>query len=527
MVDFGIAEIYSIFRLRIRIHNISENEGRGRNMEHTEGTRLEKVRKIERKKISEIPMDNRPVYHVSSPVGWMNDPNGFSFFGEDCHLFFQYHPFSTSWGPMHWGHCRSRDFIKWEYLPAAMAPDKDYDAGGCYSGSAIEKDGEHVLIYTGVIDRYLEDGSKDYRQVQCIAKGDGTDYRKYEGNPVITGESLPAGSSTEDFRDPKVWKEEDGYYLVAGSRASDGCGQILLYRSDDLEKWEFVTILDASQGKYGRMWECPDFFSLGEKQILMVSPQDMRAKGYEFHNGNNSIFIYGRYDRETHKFEREKVTSADYGLDFYAPQTLLTGDGRRILIGWMQSWDARVLKDSLGWTGMMTVPRELTLKDGMICQNPVRELKQYRKNKVSYKNQRITGMTRLDGIRGRVMDLNLKITGFDFRHFTIHFAQDEEYGMLLQYNHERKCLTVDRTCSGLERDVVCRRKMTAEPMRTDAGEQTLRLRILLDKYSAEVFVNNGEKVMSSVFHTPIEADGIVFDADGTACINVEKYDICI
>ncbi len=110
-------------------------------------------------------------------------------------------------GPMHWGHCKSDDFVKREYLPAAMAPDETYDAGGCYSGSAIEVEGKHVLVYTGVIDRYLEDGSHDYRQVQCIAKGNGIDYWKHKGNPVITGKSLPKGSSTEDFRDPKIWED--------------------------------------------------------------------------------------------------------------------------------------------------------------------------------------------------------------------------------------------------------------------------------------------------------------------------------
>lgn len=491
-------------------------------MNQTVQHQLEKVQKIEKKKLLEIPMESRPVYHMSSPVGWMNDPNGFSIFKKEYHLFFQYHPFSNVWGPMHWGHCKSTDFIRWEYLPAAMAPDENYDAGGCYSGSAVEKDGEHILVYTGVIDRYLEDGTKDYRQVQCMAKGDGLNYHKYKGNPVITGESLPAGSSTEDFRDPKVWKEEDGYYMVVGSRAADGCGQILLYRSNDLERWDYVTILDQSRGEYGRMWECPDFFPVEDKQILMVSPQDMRAKGYEFHNGNNSIFVYGHYDRKTHRFWREKVTSVDHGLDFYASQTLLTEDGRRILIGWMQSWDAHIMKDTFEWSGMMTVPRELTMRDGKLCQNPVRELLQYRRNKVEYLDEKIEGTETLEGIRGRVLDLQVEITGFDFEHFAIHFAHSREYDMLLQYNHQRKCLTIDRTCSGLVRDVICRRKMETEPR---AG--VLKLRLLLDKYSVEVFVNDGEKVMSSVFCTPMEADGILFETDGKARVNVIKYDISV
>ncbi len=496
-------------------------------MERESSSRLYKARKIEEKGISEISAESRPVYHLSAPMGWMNDPNGFSVYKKEYHLFFQYHPFSNAWGPMHWGHCKSSDFVKWDYLPMAMAPDQSYDAGGCYSGSALEVDGAHVLFYTGVIDRYREDGSHDYRQVQCMAKGDGLDYCKYEGNPVIDGSMLPKGSSTEDFRDPRVFAEEDGYYLVAGSRGGDGYGQVLLYRSENLEHWEFLSVLDKSRGKYGKMWECPDFFPLGGKQILLVSPQDMRAVGYEFHNGNNSMFIYGSYDKKVHRFEREEITSADYGLDFYAPQTLLTEDGRRIMIGWMQSWDAGFMKDFLDWSGMMTIPRELTLKDGRIYQSPVRELEAYRRNRVEYTEKQISGETILKGVCGRVIDLQVEVTEFDFRHFTVHFAKNEEYEMLLQYNHSRKCLTIDRTHSGLVRDVVCRRKMTAEPAAEEGGRKILRLRLLLDRYSAEIFVNDGEKVMSSVFHTPMEAEEIVFDTDGRACINVTKYDICM
>jgi len=492
-------------------------------MDKSVNAQLLKVRRMEKKQIHDIPKEERPAYHMSSPTGWINDPNGFSVFQGQYHLFFQYHPFSKKWGPMHWGHCTSEDFIKWEYLPCALAPEESYDEGGCYSGSAIEVDGEHVLIYTGIMDRYLDDGFHYYRQVQCIAKGNGIDYRKGEENPIITGESLPEGSSLEDFRDPKVWREDDGYYLVVGSRAKDGSGQILMYYSEDLNQWEYVTVLEQSKNKYGKMWECPDFFSLGDRQILLVSPQDMRAKGLEFHNGNNSIFIYGQYEKESHQFKREKVTSADYGLDFYAAQTLLTQDGRRILIGWMQSWDANITPASFQWSGMMTIPRELTLEHGRIYQRPVRELEKYHTDMVRYDNLSITGSTILKNITGRVLELLVEITGFDFEYFRIQFAKSDEYQTFLQYNHKKRCLTIDRTHSGIDRDVVCRRKMELAPIQEENSKEVLKLRILLDKYSVEVFANDGEKVMSSLFYTPLEAESIVFDSDGTACINIIKY----
>lgn len=176
------------------------------------------------------------------------------------HLFYQYYPYAREWGPMHWGHSVTTDMISWEQLPAALAPDQDYDRIGCFSGSAIEADNKHVLVYTGVTKITLPDGREEERQNQCIAFGDGRDYVKYENNPVVTGEMLPENCSRIDFRDPKIWKEEDTYYLIVGSKDNRQIGQVVLCSSKDLKEWKFETVLAAnSTGKVGTMWECPDF----------------------------------------------------------------------------------------------------------------------------------------------------------------------------------------------------------------------------------------------------------------------------
>ena len=132
---------------------------------------------------------------------------------------------------MHWGHSVTTDMISWEQLPAALAPDQDYDRNGCFSGSAIEADNKHVLVYTGVTKITLPDGREEERQNQCIAFGDGRDYVKYENNPVVTGEMLPENCSRIDFRDPKIWKEEDTYYLIVGSKDNRQIGQVVLCSS--------------------------------------------------------------------------------------------------------------------------------------------------------------------------------------------------------------------------------------------------------------------------------------------------------
>ena len=185
---------------------------------------LQKARAFEAQYGPHIPAGERPAFHLTPTIGWMNDPNGFSLYKEEYHLFYQYHPYSNEWGPMHWGHIKSRDLIQWERLPAALAPDCGYDAAGCFSGGAVEMpDGRQMLMYTGVQRGRDADGFIRDIQTQCIAIGDGVDYDKCEMNPVLTGEDLPEGGSAVDFRDPKVWREADGtYYAVIGNRAADG-----------------------------------------------------------------------------------------------------------------------------------------------------------------------------------------------------------------------------------------------------------------------------------------------------------------
>ena len=196
---------------------------------------LQKARNYESKAAASIAAKDRPAFHLTPFCGWMNDPNGFSYYDGKYHLFYQYNPYDIHWNTMHWGHAVSSDLLHWEYLPAALAPDESYDCNGCFSGSAIElSDKTHLLIYTGVKQYKLPDGSLRDAQVQCLAVGDGQNYRKYEKNPVIDASKLPEGASKADFRDPRIWQLSDGRFCCAvASRPSDGSGQILLYVSSN------------------------------------------------------------------------------------------------------------------------------------------------------------------------------------------------------------------------------------------------------------------------------------------------------
>ena len=263
------------------------------------------------------------------------------------------------------------------------------------------------------------------------------------------------------------------------------------------------------------------FLFLDEEYILITSPQDLCATE-EFHNGNNSVYYMGKYDKKQHVFHYESVYSLDDGFDFYAPQTMLAPDGRRIMIGWMQSWDSNIRPADQKWSCMMTVPRELHIEQGRILQNPVREIENYHRNAVCYQNKEISGNCQMEDIHGRVLDMTVEIVRGDFHQFTISFAQNERYHTDFTIQKDSKMIEMNRTYSGMVRDAAAIRKSKIK-----TSTDKLQLRLILDKYSAEIFLNDGQQVFSSTFYTPLEADGIRFICDGKAVVNIEKYEIVV
>ncbi len=459
---------------------------------------LREARKHEEAFGKSITNEERPDFHLSTRVGWMNDPNGFSWYDGKYHLFYQYHPYDSHWGPMHWGHAVSEDLLHWEYLPAALAPDEIYDRDGCFSGSALTlPDGRQLLMYTGVARERQADGGHREVQTQCLAVGDGTDYVKYEKNPVLDQKDIPEGGSRYDFRDPKMWREEDGSYrCVIGNRPADGSGQILLFTSPNGFEWHFKKVLAENRNRFGKMWECPDFFPLDGKWVLIISPQDMLPSGFEYHNGNGTLCLIGDYDQETEDFTEQSNQSIDYGIDFYAPQTVRTPDGRRVMIGWMQNWDtcSHRRKNDEAWFGQMSLPRELSIRNGRLYQKPVRELENMRASKISYENVTVSGTVRLEGVKGRRIDMELRIRrseGCDlYRKFAVRFAQNEQCHTSLSFRPGESVLKVDRKFSGSRKAIIHQRRS-----RVNHQDGELKLRIILDRFSAEIFVNDGEQTL--------------------------------
>lgn len=420
---------------------------------------------------------------------------------------------------MHWGHAVSADLMHWRYEPCALAPDTAADVGGCFSGSAVPlPDGRLMLVYTGV--QPAGSGQAE-RQAQCVAIGDGVNFEKCDQNPLITCAQLPEGYSASDFRDPKAWRDDSGvYFLVAGNRHAQRLGSVVLFSSADGLRWRFEGELDSSREQYGRMWECPDFFPLEDRQVLMVSPQDMRA-AEEFHPGNGTLALLGTWNGPRGGFARRSAQAVDQGLDFYAPQTMRAPDGRRIMIGWMDNWETcRQTPRRHAWYGQMTVPRELFLQKNRLMQRPVREIETLWRDTLRYENQIIREETNLPGVQGRRIDLTVTLHPEESacRRFILRVARDARHFTQITWDLALGELEFDRSHAGSRQDIVHTRRVPA-----GADEGGWRLRLLLDTESAELFLGGGERTMTALLPTPPDAAGITFAADAPLRVTVEAH----
>ena len=508
---------------------------------------LAQAREYERKNGASVKEADRPFFHFTPRIGWLNDPNGLSFYNGQYHLFYQYHPYSTFWGPMHWGHAVSRDLVRWEYLPAALAPDQEYDSSGCFSGSAVTlENGRQLMMYTSCEDDGNDPtGRNRYYQTQSLVLSDENgEFVKYEENPVITRADMPAGTDPYEFRDPYLWKAPDGSYralTAAGMTDAPRGTQLVLYRSNDGLHWGGGKVFFEDTRRIGVMWECPNFFRLGEKDLLIASPMDMHAEENEavgsirFPRGNNVCCIAGSFLEETDSFVPDTLEDGEFryepvdeGLDFYAPQTMKTPDGRRIMIGWMQNPKTSNLESNgrrtSGIFGQMTVPRELSYENGRLLQRPVKELEAYRQDPAELPLTELSSeWKKLPGIKGRCLDLSLGIQAKSgCREVGIRFAADEGHYTELLFDPERSVLTIDRSHSGknvMPEDETVNKRTIA--VRQRGGR--LDLRIFLDKWSVEAFVNDGEQAVSAALYTDPEAKDLFFRAAGNADMAVLQY----
>lgn len=481
---------------------------------------------MERKAISVDSVNRRykPTYHASVPAGWANDPNGMIWFDGKAHLFFQHYPYDVVWGPMHWGHLVSEDLIRWEQLPIALAPDQDYDRElGCFSGTAIEREGKLYLMYTAA----LHD-----RQQQCLAVSeDGVHFEKSEKNPVIRSEDLPEGASIADFRDPKVFHRDGKYYCLLGTMHHDR-GDILLYRSEDLEQWEFVGGLMEPEDREDHratdgVFECPDYRVIDGQEILFTSPVNLPEEEFRFQNSQVAVWMPGKLDLETGRFTYDYYRELDQGFDFYAPQTMALPDGRTVLIAWKEVWnrDFPTAKDN--WVGSFTLPRELRFISGHLYQNPIRELENYRSSPVTAENLTIPadGEITVGGVNGSKVELKLTLDLGTAAEAGVKLFQGEGQETLVYYDRARSCVVLDRSKSGIP--IRGKEANTAVRRCSLCVDNVLEMQLFLDVSCVEVFLQGGRHVMTGNVYPDAESTGIAFFARGgeAKLLRLEKYEI--
>ncbi len=307
--------------------------------------------------------------HLKAPDNWVNDPNGFIYYKGMYHMFYQYFPYAPRWGTMHWGHAVSRDLVNWEHVGIALFPTKRGDQNGCFSGSAVEKEGRLHLLYTGICheENDPEDihANPEERFVACqmrIVSEDGFHFDnwtdKHVAIPVIRNEKT--GDKTHT-RDPKVWRGTNAWYLILGSTVEKEQGRVLFYRSEDLEKWDYVNQTGKGPG-FGWMWECPDYFEVDGGKALLISPMGF-LKNREKEQNQAIGFLVDFEETSCEMKIPDNWQFLDYGMDLYAPQTALDAEGRRTLMGWIRM--PKPTKE--GWIGMFTAPRLVEIRDGKLC----------------------------------------------------------------------------------------------------------------------------------------------------------------
>ncbi len=474
---------------------------------------------------------HRPQFHISPEEKWMNDPNGMVFFNDEYHLFYQYHPFGTTWGPMHWGHAISKDLIHWEQLPIALYPDEH---GAIFSGSAVvdwnntsgffQDEPGIVAIYTSA-DNYPDSDRPRQRQSLAYSKDNGRTWTKYEGNPVLSDVSIT------DYRDPKVfWHHETHKWVMVLATGQT----VTIYKSANLKEWEFASEFGYQAGSHEGVWECPDLFPLpvdgdedNQKWVMFVSIGD----NPEFKEGSRTQYFIGDFDGTTFVNENpdKTVLWLDYGRDNYAAVSwsdLPANDGRRIYIGWMSNWRYANQVPTEEWRSAMTLPRELSLTSSeagvRLVQKVVSELDSIRNGSEVYQNLMIeSNLPVTFNLFSSLMEVKLEFEMQSSLSFGLALQNSEDEKTVIRYDVEKEQLSVDRNQAGDNH--FSKSFATVQEASVKMENNRINLQILIDASSAEVFVNNGKVAFTSlIFPNKPYEQIVLFSEEGNTMVSSLK-----
>lgn len=420
---------------------------------------------------------HRPVYHFLPSANWMNDPNGLIQWDGRYHLFYQHNPNAAVWGDMHWGHAVSDDLVHWRDLPLALAPTPGgCDADGCWSGCAVDDGGVPKLFYTGW---------RDEHEAVCLARGgpDLVEWTKVSRNPVIPGP--PPELDTLGFRDPFIWREDGQWHMVLGTGIEGGDAGVLLYRSSNLVDWTYLgPLFMGGDPALDTVWECPNFFRLDDRWVLMVSVL----------GGTGVRYFVGDFDGR--RFTPVREGWVDFGEVFFAPQTFVDDAGRRLMFGWLQEARSEAAQRAAGWAGVMTLPRVLSLApDGTLRSAPTPEV---------------------EALRGDALDVEAPLplafelravveVGDEIAGFTLRSVGDGSEAVRVGYDPGAEVLFFEG--AGCAPTALTSGEVQRAPLALSAGEM-LDLRVFVDHSVVEIFAN-GDVALSA--RTYPSAERVTFE----------------
>ncbi len=465
----------------------------------------------------------RPQFHFTPELNWMNDPNGLVYFDGEYHLFYQHNPLGNEWGHMSWGHAVSTDLMHWKHLPIALRD--EYGAmifsGCCVAdrthSSGLSQGGKPPLVA-------LYTGHSPDRQTQDLAFSHdrGRTWTKFAGNPVLDlGE--------KEFRDPKVfWHEPTKRWVMAVSLAVKK--RILFYASTDLKTWALLSEFGPAGVSAKANWECPDLFELPIEnepgKTHWVLKTDMGNGSVA--GGSGGEYFTGTFDGKEFKADAIDSQWVDYGRDFYAPVTwsgMPANDGRRIWIGWMNNWET-CLNPTQPWRSAMSIPRQLSLRriDGKLrlCQKPVAELKTLRTKEIALKDLVLRNAVHPLSVKGQQLEIVLEVEPGSAKEVGLRVLKGAKGQTEIGYSAADKSLFVDRTRSGIVDFHPAFAGRHKGPMSVLA-DGSIRLHLLVDASSVEVFGNDGEMAITDLVFPESGADQVeLFAAGGEAKIRSLK-----
>lgn len=466
----------------------------------------------------------RPKYHFTPPHNWMNDPNGLVFYQGEYHLFYQYNPLGLTSEHKSWGHAVSTDLVRWQHLPVAL---KDENGVEIYSGSVVVDvnntsglcQNPSAADKSCLVAIYTAHTSATEAQHLAFSNDRGRTWAKFAGNPVLD-------LSAQDFRDPKVfWHAVTKQWVMIVAVPKEK--KVHLYGSANLKAWKLLSEFGPAGVTEG-VWECPDLFELpvegsrtNKRWVLVVSTNAGGAAG-----GSGVQYFVGTFDGVKFTNDNAPATKLplDYGKDLYAAATwsdIPSSDGRRILLGWMTNLQYASRQPTVPWRGMLSVPRVLTLRktsDGLrLQQQPIAELQMLRKKQVSYGSRQVVeGMPLLasEGVAGDALEIIAEFEIGKAKEFGFVLRAQKEQKTVVGYDVAKKELFIDRSQAG-ESDFAPENFRGRHAVPLSPNGKKIRLQILLDRASVEVFGNEGIVTLTdTIFPDPTSLKAEIYVKEG-------------